>query len=86
MAGCPPAFSSVNLYNQTPKLCLQVSSVVEEFKATKASTLLQSENEKVRHVNKTIMYGREWKPQEALKDAETYWKHQEIVEVVCQGQ
>ena len=85
MAGCPPAFSSVNLYSQTDTLCLPVSSVVGEFNATKLSTIL-SENEKVRHVDKTIKYGREWKPQEALRDAETYWMHQEIVEVVCQGQ
>ncbi|KAJ8338397.1 hypothetical protein SKAU_G00373630 [Synaphobranchus kaupii] len=86
--GVPPAFSSVNLSRKTSKLRLPVSSVVEEFKATKAravSTLLPSEDGKARHANKTIKSGRKWKPQEAVMDAEAHWKHQVIVGVVCQG-
>lgn len=65
-----------------------VSSVVEEFKATKAravSSLLASKDEKVRYASKTIKCGRKWKPQQAVMEAESHWKHQEIVGVVCQG-
>lgn len=86
--GVPPSFSAVNLYSKTSKLRLPVSSVVEEFKATKAravSTLLLSEDQKVRHANESIKCGRKWKPQEAVKEAEAHWRHQEIVGVVCQG-
>ena len=86
--GVPSSFSSVNLYSKTYMLHLPVSSVVEEFKATKAravSTLLLSKDEKVRHANNTIKCGRKWKPQEAVKEAEVHWKHQEIVGVVRQG-
>ncbi len=56
--GVPPSISSVNLYSKTSKLCLPVSLVEGEFKATKAravSTLLLSKDEKVRHANKTEM-------------------------------
>lgn len=87
--GVPPSFSSVILYSKTSKLRLPVSSVVEEFKATKVraiSTLVLSEDEKVRHANKTIKCSRKWKPQAAVKEAEAYWRHQEIIGVVCQGQ
>lgn len=86
--GVPPTFSSVNLYSKTSKLRLPVSSVVAEFKATKAravSTLLLSKDEKVWHANKTGKCGRKWKPQKAVREAESYWKHQEIIAVVCQG-
>lgn len=72
-------FSSVNLFSNKSKLCLPVTSVVEEFKATIAravSTLLLSEDEKVRNANETIKCVREWKFQEAVK---------EIIGVVCQG-
>ncbi len=51
--GDPPSFSAINLYSKTSKLPLPVSSVVEEFKVAKAravSTLLSSEDRKVRHV------------------------------------
>ncbi len=86
--GVPPSFSAINLYSKTSKLPLPVSSVVEEFKAAKAravSTLLSSEDGKVRHASKTIKCGRKWKPQQAVMEAESHWKHQEIVGVVCQG-
>lgn len=86
--GVPPSFSAINLYSKTSKLPLPVSSVVEEFKATKAravSSLLASKDEKVRYASKTIKCGRKWKPQQAVMEAESHWKHQEIVGVVCQG-
>ncbi|KAF4111690.1 hypothetical protein G5714_008721 [Onychostoma macrolepis] len=86
--GVPQSFSAINLYSKTSKLPLPVSSVVEEFKAAKAravSTLLSSEDGKVRRASKTIKCGRKWKPQQAVMEAEFHWKHQEIVGVVCQG-
>lgn len=86
--GVSPSFSSVDLYSRTSKIHLPVSSVVEEFKATKAravSTLVLSKDVRVRNSNKTIKCGRKWKPQEAVREAEAYWKHQEIIGVVCQG-
>ncbi len=85
--GVPPTSSPVNPYSKTYNLRLLVSSVVEKCKATKAravSTLLLSKDEKVCHANKTVKCGRKWKPQEAVKEAESYWKHQEIIGVVCQ--
>lgn len=87
--GVPPTFSLINLYSKTSNLCLPVTTVVEEFKATKVravSTLLLCEDEKVRHLNKTIKRGRRYRPQEAVTEADAYWKHQEIVNVICQGQ
>ena len=82
--GDPPSFSTINLYSKTSKLPLSVSSVVVEFKATKAravSTLLSSEDGKVRHTSKTIKCDRKWKPQQAIGEAESYWRHQEIMGV-----
>lgn len=89
--GVPPTFSTVNLYSKTSKLRLPVSLVVEEFKATKAktvSTLLLSKDVKVHHANKTVKCGRKWKLQGSKKanHRKSYWKHQEIIGVVCQGQ
>lgn len=86
--GVPPSFSSVNLYSKTSKLRLPVSSVVEEFKATKAravSTLLLSKDRTVHHTSNSIKCGKKWKPQTAVAEAEAYWKHQEVVGIVCQG-
>lgn len=86
--GVPPAFSSVNLYSKSSKLQLPLSSVVEEFKATKARaacTLLLSKDKKVRHASNAISCGRKWRPLEAVKEAEGHWRHQEIVGTVCRG-
>lgn len=86
--GVPPSFSTINLYSKTSKLPLPVSSVVEEFKATKAravSTLLSSKDGKVKHSSGAIKCGRKWKPQQAVREAESHWKHQEIMGVVCKG-
>lgn len=86
--GVSPSFSTVNLYSKTSKLPLPDSSVMEEFKATKAravSTLLSSEDERVRHTSKTIKSSRKWKPHQAVREAESHWKHQEIMGVVCKG-
>lgn len=86
--GVPPTFSSVNLYSKVSKLHLPVSSLVEKLKATKAiavSILLLPEDEKVRNAYKTIKCGRKWKPQEVVKEAEVYWKHQDTVGAVFQG-
>lgn len=53
---------------------------MEEFKATKAraaSTVLLYKDGQVRHANKTSKCGRKWKPQQAVKEAEAYWKNQD---------
>lgn len=84
----PPAFSSVNLYSKSSVLRLPCTSAVEEFKATKARaacTLLLSKDTKVRHASTAINCGRKWRPLEAVKEAEGYWRHQEIVGTICQG-
>lgn len=86
--GVPPSFSSVNLYSRSSLLRLPCSSVIEEFKATKARaacTLSLSKDTKVRHASTEISCGRKWKPLEAVKEAESYWRHQDIVGTVCQG-
>ena len=70
--GVPSSFSAINLYSRTSKLPLSISSVVEEYKATKArtvSTLVLSRDEKVRYANKTIKCGRKWKPRQAVMEA-----------------
>lgn len=87
--GVPPSFNTINLYSKTSKLSLPVSLVVEEFKATKAravSTLLSSKDGKVKHSSIAIRCGRKWKPQQAIREAESHWRHQEIMSVVCKGQ
>ncbi len=83
-----PSFSTINLYSKTSKLPLSVSLVVKDFKAAKAravSTLLSSEDGKVRHASKPIKCGRKWKPQQSVMEAECHWKHLETMGVVCQG-
>lgn len=58
--------------------------MVKEYKATKArvfTTLFLSKEKKVSHSSLSIDIGRKWRPQEAIKEAKTYWKHQEIVGV-----
>ena len=50
--GVPPSFSSVGLYGKSNQLQLPISSLVEEFKASKARlvvTLKQSQDSKVRN-------------------------------------
>ncbi len=33
----------------------------------------------------TVKCGMKWKPQQAVREAESYWKDQEIIGMVCQG-
>lgn len=61
-----------------PKLLLTVSSVVEEFQATKArpiSTILLSIDGNVRHTGKTTKCCRKWKPQQVVTEVDPHWKH-----------
>ena len=86
--GVPPSFSSVNLYCKGSKLVLPISSVAEEFKATKVravTTLRTSKDGKVQKAGEAIRCGRKWKPQEAATSAIEDLKQQEMIGIVCKG-
>ena len=86
--GVPPSFSSVNLYCKDSKLTIPVSSVVEEFKATKVraiTTLRTSKDGKVQKAGEAIKCGRKWNPQNAAAVAAEDLKQQEMIGIVCRG-
>ena len=86
--GVPRSFCSIGLYSTGSKLQLPISSVVEEYKATKtrqAMMLRDSKDERVREAGIAVRTGRKWSASKALKDAEDRLHHADIVGSVAQG-
>ena len=82
------SFSSVGFYSKTTKLCLPLTSVVEEFKAGKARlimTLKAARDSKVREAGGYVQSGQEWKANEAVVEAESRLRHKDIVGTICKG-
>lgn len=86
--GVPQSFCSIGLYSKGSKLQLPITSVVEEYKATKtcqAMMLRDSKDERVRQADIVVRTGRKWSASRALREAEDRLHHADIVGSVAQG-
>lgn len=86
--GVPRSFCSIGLYSTGSKLQLPVTSVVEEYKATKtrqAMMLRDSKDERVRQAGIVVRTGRKWSASRALTEAEDRLHHADIVGTVAVG-
>jgi len=84
----PRSFSSIGLYSSGSKLQLPLSSVTEEFKATKARQVLvlrDISDEKVSGAQVEVNTGRKWRADKAVSDAEARRKHNDIVGTTTMG-
>ncbi|XP_052245600.1 uncharacterized protein LOC127854577 [Dreissena polymorpha] len=72
--GVPPSFTNIGLYGRSNQLQLPLSSLVEEFKASKARlvvTLKESRDDKIRKAGIETRTGRKWSASQAVTQAET---------------
>ena len=84
----PQSFSSVGFYGKTTKLCLPLTSVVEEFKTVKARlklTFKDLNDQKVREAGAYIQSGHKWRANEAALEAESRLHNKDIVGITCKG-
>ena len=83
--GVPRSFCS---YSTGSKLQLLVTSVVEEYKATKtrqAMMLRDSQDARVRQADIEVRTDRKWSASRALREAEDHLQHADIIRSVAQG-
>ena len=88
LLGFPPSFSTTNLYNKSSKLSLLLSTLSEEFKATKVraiTTLQSSRDSTVHRAGEQQCRGRKWNAQEKIRKAQEQLRHHEVVGTVCKG-
>ena len=86
--GVPPSFSSVGLYGKSNQLQLPISSLVEEFKVSKARlvvTLKQSKDSKVRNAGIEVRTGRKWSASQAVQKAESQLKLKDVIRTTQVG-
>ena len=86
--GVPPSFSNAVLYGKDVKLVLPMSSLVEEYKVTKAraeTTLKESKDNMVSQAGITMNTGRKWDVSEAVYQVKSRLEHKEIGGIVCVG-
>ena len=84
----PPSFSSIGLYGRTNQLQLPVSSLVKEFKAAKSRlvvTLKQSKDDLIRKAGIETRTGRKWSASQAVAQAESRLRQEEIVGTTAVG-
>ncbi|KAK0147796.1 hypothetical protein N1851_012487 [Merluccius polli] len=82
------SFCSIGLYSKGSKLQLPVTSVVEEYKATKpqqAMMLRDSQDARVRQADIEVRTGRKCSASRALREAEDCLHHADIIGSVAQG-
>ncbi len=80
--------TSIGLYNRTGMLQLPLSSIVEEYKVSKARlvlTLRGSSDMSIRNAGIEVKTGRRWSASNAVEQAESRLRHQDIVGTSCQG-
>ncbi len=85
--GLPRCLSSIGLYGNGA-LSLPISSLVEEYKCSKARlemTLTESRDPFVRGATAALATGRRWRPGVAVAQAKSALRHQDIVGQVQQG-
>ena len=73
--GIPPSFSNIGLYGKSNRLQMPFSSVVEEFKVAKARLLTRL----ISGAGIGVRTGRKWSVSEAVRQAESSLRHQDIV-------
>ena len=86
--GLPRCLSGAALYGNSNALRLPCSSLVEEFKITKARELLQyteSEDPKVAAAGIQIRSGRKWSARRELQVAEESLRHKDILGSIAKG-
>ena len=86
--GVPKSFSSVGRYSTGSKFQIPITAVTEEYKVTKARaaiTLRSSQDPKIRDAGLEERTGRKWKAKDAVREAESRLKHQDIGGTVGQG-
>ncbi|XP_060080104.1 uncharacterized protein LOC132559494 [Ylistrum balloti] len=86
--GVPSSFSNIGLYSRTSALQLPLSSVVEEFKVTKArlvKTLRDSKDAKIRQAGTQTRTGRKWSASQSVEQAEGALKHRDMIGATCSG-
>ncbi|KAK0148024.1 hypothetical protein N1851_012273 [Merluccius polli] len=85
--GLPRCLSSIGLYGNGA-LSLPISSLVEEYKCSKARlemTLTESRDPVVTGAAPTLATGRRWKPSAAVAQAKSALRHRDIVGQVQHG-
>ena len=86
--GLPRSLSSMALYSKATKVQLPLSSVVEEFKITRAREVMlyrDSKDIKVASAGVVVKTGRKWCAKEAVQRAEARLQHSVIVGNVAVG-
>ena len=86
--GVPRSFCSIGLYSSGSKLQLPLKALTEEYKATKVRAVMMlrdSQDQKIRDAGIEIRTGRKWKAEEAVAEAESRLRHQDLVGTVAQG-
>ncbi|XP_052281250.1 uncharacterized protein LOC127878762 [Dreissena polymorpha] len=86
--GLPSSMTSIGLYNRTGMLQHPLSSIVEEYKVSKARlvlTLRDSSDMSIRNAGIEVRTGRRWSASNAVEQAESRLRHQDIVGTSCQG-
>ena len=86
--GVPRSFSSIGLYSSGSKLQLPLKALTEEYKATKVRAVMMlrdSQDQKIREAGIEIRTGRKWKAEDAVAEAESRLRHQDIVGTVAHG-
>ena len=86
--GLPPSFTSLGLYGKSNKLQVPISSIVEEFKVAKARLLLtlrDSADDKISSAGIEVRAGRKWSVSQAVENAESNLRHQDIVGATNRG-
>ena len=86
--GLPPSMTSIGLYNKSGMLQLPLSSIVEEYKVAKTRlvlTLRESNDTYVSRAGIEVRTGRRWSAAQAVDQAESRLKHQDIVGTKCMG-
>ncbi|XP_052236077.1 uncharacterized protein LOC127847893 [Dreissena polymorpha] len=79
--GLPSCMTSIGLYNRTGMLQLPLSSIVEEYKVSKARlvlTLRDSSDMSIRNAGIEVKTGRRWSASNAVEQAESRLRHQDI--------
>ena len=83
--GLPRMLNTSALYGKTNSLELPVTSIVEEFKAGKARTVMTlrySRDETIRDDPPLVKTGKKWKAEEAVDEAISILQHSDIVGAV----
>jgi hypothetical protein len=86
--GFHPSMTSIGLYTKTGMLQLPLSSIVEEYKVSKARlalTLRDSNDDSISRAGIEVRTERRWSASNAEEKVESRLRHQDIVGISCSG-